>query len=100
MALRVYSALLRNPHIFGPSPQRTPAWSLAQALRVKPRNASRALKLLIERGYVIEHDRPEHADGDRARYVTVPMQRAVRDDSPTTGPQKDLSHPASDRSVT
>lgn len=55
-ALRVYALLLRNPKIFT-EPQDTKVWWLAEKLNTERETVRKALELLIEHGYVVEHPR-------------------------------------------
>ena len=69
-AMRVYARLLRNPLIFA-QPQDVKAWLLAEEMRVHPTSVQAALKLLIDRGYVIDHGRGVH----NVRRLTVVVER-------------------------
>jgi len=55
-AIRVYAHLLRNESIFF-APQDVKAWLLADTLKTHPDTVNAAIKLLVTRGYVIEHGR-------------------------------------------
>lgn len=69
-ALRVYAHLLRNPLIFM-KPQPVKIWYIAEKLRAGKDNVIASLNLLVERGYVIEHERG--AKG--VRNVTLAIER-------------------------
>lgn len=78
-AMRVYARLLRNPLIFM-QPQDVKAWVLAKEMGVKEHSVGAALRLLIERGYVLEHERGLN----RVRRVTLAIERP--EGAPAIGP--------------
>lgn len=75
-AMRVYARLLRNPLIFM-LPQDVKGWLIADDMKVQPRSVYRAIDLLIERGYVIDHGRGTN----NVRRLTLAMER------PKTAPE-------------
>ncbi len=56
VALRVYAALVRNPSVFI-EPQLVKIWAIAQAARSDEDSVRYAVNLLVEHGYLIEHER-------------------------------------------
>ena len=69
-ALRVYARLLRNARIFT-EPQDVKAWALAAELRTHRDRVNAALDLLVERGYLVDHERGLN----RVRRLTVAIVR-------------------------
>lgn len=80
-ALRVYARLLRDPRIFF-TPVEVKEWALAETLGTKAETVRHALRLLISRGYLIEHGRSVH----NTRRLQVPL---TRQSAPESAPQID-----------
>lgn len=69
-AMRVYARLLRNPLIFM-QPQDVKGWVMAGEMGVKPKSVYRAIDLLVERGYAIDHGRSMN----NVRRLTLAIER-------------------------
>src|SRR4051812_12154312 len=71
-ALRVYAHLVRMPNVFF-EPQDVKVWLIAERLHTHRDRVTAAIALLVERGYVREHDRGLN----NVRRVTLLMQQSL-----------------------
>lgn len=71
-AQRIYAKLLKNPRIFY-EPLDVKAWLWAEQMGMSPNTVNKALKTLIELGYLVEHGRAQN----HVRRVTIATTRAA-----------------------
>lgn len=71
-ALRVYAALVGEQRGFY-EPCGCKAWAMAAMLDVKTESVLEALNVLVDRGYLVEHDRGEN----QVRRFTIVFQRGI-----------------------